>query len=73
MKAVPALAAGLVLLAAALPATAALAQDAAGWMSRCHRPLGSDNAPEHGAYFLQTQGRTNAARARALFDYNVSA
>jgi hypothetical protein len=30
MKAVPALAAGLVLLAAALPATAALAQDAAG-------------------------------------------
>ena len=73
MKSVPALAAGLALLAGVLPATAALSPDAAGWNSRCRRPLGSDNAPEHGAYVLQTQGKTNGARARALFDYNVSA
>jgi len=59
-------------LVAAMSAAPASAQDAAGWMSRCSHPLGSDNAPESGKYLLQTMGKVDGAKARVLFDYTVT-
>lgn len=43
-----------------------------GWLARCNRQMGDDNAPENATYVYETRGKASKP-ARATADYNATA